>query len=410
MLIGTIGLNHQTATVALRETLAISDAKKIDAMLMLLDQGVCEVVILGTCGRFEIYFCTPTSQLESSLKVLVKYFEDVTGEQAVKDYLYIKTGAEAIKHMALVAIGLDSIVLGEDQIIGQMKRAHDMAKSMGCTSRYLNVLFRDAITHAKRVKTELKISQIPQSLSYMGVKILNEIKPLNGLRVLIVGLGEMGQLAMQYAYDLGATISITNRSQSKVESILSRYKGLEVVPYKDWTRIVESVDVIICSTASPHIILKRSDLNQLGHPLMLLDLAMPKDIEEDVRTLECVTLINIDDLTRISQSNTLKRHALVAEAQDRISSHVEKIEMWMDKEPVHKALRDLSVVMEEAHGDAMGFVDKKLELDAHERAVVEKAMKAALKRVIRQPIVNLNALTDYEERKQALYWFNQLML
>lgn len=414
MNIAVIGINHQTAPVRLLECMALSEAKQIEAMLNLLDaaeggqQAVSEVVILNTCGRFEVYFAASKKRMTDGILQVQQFFIRQAKTEDVVKHLYLKDGESALEHMVQVAVGLDSIVLGEDQIIGQMKAAHHMAKELGCTQRILNVTFRDAISSAKKIKTQLKISEIPLSLSYVGVKIMAELMPLKGKRLLVVGLGEMGLLAIQHAHALGAKITVSNRSKDKITTLQARYPDMASIDYDLKSTVIGQMDGIISATAAPHMVFTKSDFMAVDHQMVVLDLSLPKDVDDQVAELPTVSLINLETLSKTVQQNQAQRQVLVERAHGLVADHVAKMANWLDRTSVHTTLKDLGDLVTKSHLDAMSFVDEKLTLDRHQRAIVDKAMQAALKRVIRGPIQNLNSLETQEEREAATFWLQKL--
>lgn len=415
MEIGVLGLNHQTATVAQLEQVAFSEGKRIDFMLGLLDAQIAETVLISTCGRTEIYFSVKKEDTDRAFKVIQEKLEQVSHLENLEDLCYQKRGAEAIEHLIQVSVGLDSIVLGEDQIIGQMKLAHQVAKDLGCTGRILNVVFRDAIASAKRIKTALKISEIPMSLSYVGVKIMANTmthgdSALFGKNLLVVGLGEMGQLAIANALALGATVTITNRSLDRINEIEKVYPQVKTMSYELRYTLLSQFDGLIAATAAPHILFTREHFEGIDKPMVLLDLSLPKDIDDQVAELPNITLINLDTLAATVDKNKAQRQQLVEKAHEMISEHVEKIAKWMANAQIHYTLKGINELLKESHDDALKFIDGKAKLDRHQRTLVDKAIEAALKRLVRRPIQLLNQLERESERTDANYWLHKLLL
>jgi len=408
--------------------MALSEAKKIEAMLKLLDplevgtSAISEVVILNTCGRFEVYFAAPKKSMADGILRIQNFFNQQTllfarnqnqehssiNTDGIDLHIYTKVGEDALEHMIQVAVGLDSIVLGEDQIIGQMKAAHHMAQELGCTQRILNVTFRDAVASAKKIKSALKISEIPLSLSYVGVKLMAEVMPLKGKRVLVVGLGEMGLLAIQHAHALGAKITVSNRSKDKILALQGRYPDIEAVAYDNKAAAISQMDCVITATAAPHMVFTKSDFMTVTHQMVVLDLSLPKDVDNQVAELSTIKLINLETLSKTVEQNQEQRQLLVDKAHVLVADHVAKMASWLDRTSVHTTLKDLGGLVSKSHLDAMSFVDEKLKLDRHQRAIVDKAMLAALKRLVRSPIQNLNSLETQEERDGATYWLQKL--
>ena len=197
MNIGVVGVNHNLAPINVREAVSFTDTKKIEAINILLDKEIEEVVIISTCNRSEIYI--NAENIDIKINELSDFYEQYFGVKDINKYLFKKTNLEAIQHLFEVTAGLDSLVLGEDQILGQVRDAHEFCMKLGATKKVFNKLFRDAITTSKEIKTITKISQQPLSISYIGVKLLKEkIGSLEGKNALIVGLGKMNLLTLNH--------------------------------------------------------------------------------------------------------------------------------------------------------------------------------------------------------------------
>ena len=197
MNIGVVGVNHNLAPINVREAVSFTDTKKIEAINILLDKEIEEVVIISTCNRSEIYI--NAENIDIKINELSDFYEQYFGVKDINKYLFKKTNLEAIQHLFEVTSGLDSLVLGEDQILGQVRDAHEFCMKLGATKKVFNKLFRDAITTSKEIKTITKISQQPLSISYIGVKLLKEkIGSLEGKNALIVGLGKMNLLTLNH--------------------------------------------------------------------------------------------------------------------------------------------------------------------------------------------------------------------
>lgn len=408
---GVLGLNHSTASVAQLEQVALSEARRIDFMLALIEKGIDEVVLLSTCGRTEVYFAVKKDQTKRAFTEVLDALKAVSHLQDLVNLTYQKQGTKAIEHLIQVAVGLDSIVLGEDQIIGQIKTAHQVAKDMGCTGRILNVIFRDAIAAAKRIKTALKISEIPLSLSYVGVKTMAEVMgSLVNRKLLVVGLGEMGQLAIVNALALGARVSVTNRSLDRLKAISDQYPQVTTMPYEMRYGALGEFDGLIAATAAPHMLFTRDHFEGIKHPMVALDLSLPKDIDDQVASLPHIQLINLDTLAATVDQNKRQRQMLVSQAHQMITGEGNKIAIWLAKAHIYPTIQGIDALVKESHDDALDFIDAKLNLDRHQRALVDRAIEAALKRLVRNPIKALQQIEDEGDRKMATYWLNHLFL
>ena len=400
MEIAVIGLNHKTAPTEIREKVAFADTKKIEIINTLLDSGIDEVILLSTCNRTEFYISVSEKKiLEAVNKVLCCYEEYLGREQ--RGYLYVKRSEEAIYHLYKVAAGLDSIVLGEDQILGQVKDAQELALNIGSSKKVLNKFFREAVYTAKKIKTELKISEHPLSVSSIGVKFIKEkIKGFHGKNVFIIGLGKMGRLALKYIMDESPNkIYMANRNHQKVIDLSAECPQVEPVDYKDRYRILEEADILITATSSPHTIIKAEEVSARRKSLYILDLAIPRDVDTRVSELKEVHLYNVDDLKSISDYNERLRNELSERAYEIIKADITNFRTWLSSvhiDPVIKSLKDKCSIIEE---DTLQYIFGKVELDGRDRKVVEKMIGSALKRLIREPILKLKEIEDGSKRE-----------
>ena len=211
MNIGVIGINHNLAPINIRENVSFTDVQKIEAINYFLDRDIDEVVILSTCNRSEIYI--QAKNIDEKIKFLEDFYERFFNVADIKEYLFSKKNTSAVEHLFKVASGLDSIVLGEDQILGQVKDAHDFSMQLGSSKKIFNKLFREAINVAKDIKNTTKISHQPLSISYIGVKFIqSKIGKLEGKKALLIGMGKMNKLTIKYLKEEKLdTIYVSNR-------------------------------------------------------------------------------------------------------------------------------------------------------------------------------------------------------
>lgn len=409
MQFAVVGLNHETATMAIREKASFTDAQKIQAINKLLDEGIKELVILSTCGRSEIYFSGNLDIITNTIEDVKKFYSEYCDNGEVLKHLYIKVGEEAIGHLIQVAVGLNSIVLGEDQILAQIKSAHILSMEMGATSKVLNTLFRDAIASAKNVKTALRISEIPVSISSLGVKSLKkELGSLKNRKACIIGLGLMGDLAYKYLADEGAELTLCGRSTDKLKKYQTAGPEVKIMPYNERYEAIEVHDIIVTATSSPHLVFKSEDFQTLQHPILLLDLSLPRDIDDAVRLNPNITLIDMDDLQRLSEAQLERRGKLTDEANRLIKEDIQKLSTWLSKVKLDEAIKDLNQMIQAIEKDTLTYLNHKLQLDCRENTHVEKALQSALKRVIRQPLLKIKDATSQEDKLRLLNAINLL--
>ncbi|RKD30620.1 glutamyl-tRNA reductase [Thermohalobacter berrensis] len=410
MKIAVVGVNHDTAPAKVREKVSFTDSKKIEATNYLLDEGIKEVVILSTCNRSEIYIADREKKISEKIKIIKDFYKNYSKANNIENYLFVKEGKEALFHLYSVAVGLKSIVLGEDQILGQVKDAHTFAMELGASKKILNKLFREAVTTAKNIKSQLKISEHPLSVSYIGIKFLKEqLGSLEGKKALVIGLGKMGRLALEYLLEEKLDkVYMSNRSHERVVNIKKCYPKVNPIDYDERYNILNEVDILVTATASPHTIIKSEDMPTLEKELYIMDMAMPRDVDDKVKDISKVYLFNIDDLKKISSENEKKREELSRRAKDIINSDIDEFINWLKTikvDPVIKALnRQCSKVQE----DTLEYIYRKLELNSREKKIIQKMLNSALKRIIRNPILKLKELDDEEKLEEYIELLDNL--
>ena len=304
-----VGLSHHLAPIEVREQLSCPEHKLPAALQALFSRaGVQEAVLLFTCNRTEIYAAVSEADPEAAFAILRSHlaaFHNVA-ETLFSPYLYCKTQAETALHLARVASGLDSLVLGEAQILGQVRSAFRAAQEASTAGSLLNALFQQALTCGKRVQTETSLRQGSLSIGAAAVELATRIfGDLGGARALILGAGKMSELTARDLVSGGVPfVMVANRTYEKAVELATRLGG-EAIQYGDFPDAMLTTDIVISSTAAPHPILTREILAPIlrrrrGKPLFLIDIAVPRDIEAAVADLDNVFLYNIDDLQEVA--------------------------------------------------------------------------------------------------------------
>ncbi len=325
MSIFCLGVNHKTAPVELRERLAISE-HSVPAHLGEICglEGVEEAVVLSTCNRVEIYGGSgdPASALDRLVAYLESHFAVASGEVE----FYRHADVAAAQHLFEVASGLDSMVLGETEIFGQVKKAYALAQSSGTASRRMHKLFQQSFSVGKLVRSSTSIQQGATSVGSAAVDLSEKIfGNLRGCRVMIVGAGEMSRTTAQSLLSRGArSIIVSNRSFDKAQELAAELNG-EAVRFDDWETKLDEVDIIISSTAAPHAVLHAETIRRVmerrrGHSLFLIDIAVPRDIEEEVNGIDNVYLYNIDQLQQIANEGRVRRERQIAVCREVIAA------------------------------------------------------------------------------------------
>lgn len=401
-----VGLNHYTAAAEIREKAAFSDMKKVEVINYFLDMGIDEVIVLSTCNRSEVYIAGASGNIDN----VKQYFGEVIGLKDYEKYLYVKTNEEALYHIFSVAAGLDSIVVGEDQILGQVKDAHSLAMSIGGSKKFLNKIFREAVSTAKKIKASLKISEHSLSISYISVKFLKEkLGSLEGKSVLIVGLGNMGRLALTYMLEEKVKdIYVTYRNSPKLFHLLEQYPMVKTVNYKCRYKMLSQVDILICATSAPHLVIRASEMKKPEKEIFIMDMAIPRDVEDKVSRFDKVHLYNVDDLKSIAGFNEKTRERLSEEAKAIIASDLEVLKTWFNSssvDPVIKSLKEKCSIIE---ADTLDYLYRKLDLNNRDKKIVEKMLSSALKRLIREPILRLKEIDEDSKRNEYARVLNEL--
>ena len=323
-----LGLNHHSAPVELRERVSVSENQQEQALRDLASQpGITHAVLLNTCNRTEIYAQIETGYEHIPAHWLAKYHG--IESDVLSAYLYKHQDALAVKHLFRVAAGLDSMIVGEPQILGQVKQAWTNARAYNTVNGVLNRLFQHTFAMAKRIRTETQIGANPVSVAYASVKLARQLfSKLDQASVLLIGAGETIELAAQYLSNAKVKrLLITNRTLEHAQSLASRFSGF-ALPLSEFSKHLAEIDIVISATASQEIIVHKCDvvnaLKQRKHkPILMIDLAVPRDIDAQVSELEDVYLYTVDDLDQVLEESRTSRQLAAAEAQNIIDIQAE---------------------------------------------------------------------------------------
>ncbi|HUE04836.1 MAG TPA: glutamyl-tRNA reductase [Bryobacteraceae bacterium] len=326
------GVSHKTAPVEVRECLAFPDLGLPEALQSLKSRaGVSEACILSTCNRVEI---TVTTDDPVDPQALVDDFlreSRMVAPASVAPYLYRHEGQNAIHHLFRVASSLDSMVVGEPQILGQLKNAYSIAKSQGVLCGWLEGLLERAFSVAKRVRSETGIGQMAVSVSYAAVELARKIfGSLNNRTVMIAGAGKMSELAARHLRRSGAThVFVTNRTHERAIEMATLFQGTPI-EYTRFVAMLPEVDILIASSGAPHYILHKDEMQRVisarrNKPMFLIDIAVPRNIEPAVNDLDNVFLYDIDDLQEVVNANLRERAKEAERAEEIVKQEVERM-------------------------------------------------------------------------------------
>ena len=343
MPIAVFGLNHNTAPIEVRERLFVSEETIPRLVRELQESGVDENIVLSTCNRTEFYFSCKNldSALDKFYQALSRHFS--IEREWLEKYTYLLTDEDTYRHLFLVASGLDSMVVGEPQILGQVKDAYRLATDCNTSGFFLDKVFHKTFNVAKRIRTETKVGYNPVSISAMAIELAKKIfGELKDKKTLVIGAGEMCEIALRYFKKEGVgDIYITNRTFHNAQKLADETTGIPR-PFNDLQDLLEKVDMILSSTGSERPLISRELVSVVmkkrkQKPLFFIDIAVPRDIEPSVNNLENVYLYDIDDLKELSQQHLSDRLAESEKARSIVDEEVKKFSQWLrqlDKNPL----------------------------------------------------------------------------
>ncbi|MEL7564142.1 MAG: glutamyl-tRNA reductase [Dehalobacterium sp.] len=394
-----VGVSYKNTPIDVREKLSFTK-KKFDSAYTQLNQILNETVILSTCNRSEIYGASLDG--EQAITQIKEFFCRFHGLEkgSLDQYFYMKKNADCVEHLFLVTAGLDSQVLGEDQILGQVKDAHACGLEKRGAGRVLNKLFRDSITYGKKVRQETKISQNPTSISYIAVQYLGkEIKSFSDKNVLLIGAGKMNRLALNYLKDMGfARIMVANRTYQVAESLKEVYPNIEVILFDQIEAFLPVCDVVISSTAAPHLIIKRNEIIEYKNGSIYMDLAVPRDIDPRVSELDGITLIDLDVLEKIQEENQEKRRQAGEKAECLIQKAVEEFLQWLQLVPLFPVIKQIESYHEHVLSKEMPELIDRLK-NTEDEAKIAVLLKSFVKKIYSPPLIRLKQFSALENKE-----------
>ena len=405
--ITVVGLNHKTAPVSLRERVALSPSLLKEA-LETLSKYISQGVILSTCNRTEVYTTCSTQSSPNKVFEFLSAHSGLSVEELTPQ-LYTLWEEEAVSHLFRVAAGLESMILGEYEVLGQVRRALEEADSSGLVNYPLLELFQQAVRVGRQVRAETDISKNAASVSSAAVMLAKKLfGDLEHRQVLLIGAGEAGTLVAKTLVKVGACqVTVANRSYSKSAALADEVKGA-AVPFHQLSEALSQADILISCSAAPHYIIKPPIVRQVmrarpSRPLMAIDIAVPCDIDPEVKDIEGVTLYNIDDLSSVAEVNRQVRQQETEKATAIIETEVSKFMGWRntrDMAPLIKALVDkadeirttqLSRALEEIPDLS---VEDKERLDAMTRAIVKNLLHKPISYLKKQNGHNIQAIKE----------------
>jgi glutamyl-tRNA reductase len=404
MEIVVVGVNHKAAPVAVREMLAFTPVQ-MEAALQALQEQTSESVLLSTCNRTEIYAVVPTA--EEGVRQIVGFltgFHHCPAERFTP-YLFNLSGSEAVSHLFSVASGLDSMILGEPQILGQVRQAYVAAAARGTVGARLSRVFLRALKVGKQVRTDTNISRSAVSISHAAVELAKKVfgGELAGRAVLLIGAGEMAELAAKNLMDNGCTsLVVTNRTHAKACELASNYGG-SAVEFTELPRLLAETDIALTCTGAPTFILGRETAQAAiagrpERPLFLIDIAVPRDVDPEAAKVEGVVLHDIDDLQSVCTANLEERQLEAVAARRIIDAEVESFDGWWNSlqvVPTIRALRDRAEQIQQA--ELRKALSRLGDLSDRQRSTVEALASGIVNKILHQPTVRLKSRCEGED-------------
>ena len=399
-----VGLNHKTADIEVREKVAFDGSKLDEGILKLRGlPDVEEAIILSTCNRVELYANVKDSvQASESIKTFLSEFHDVDRELLDKS-LYIYDDVNAVKHIFRVASSLDSMVIGEPQILGQVKDAFEMALEKKTTGILLNRLMKKAISTAKKVRTETRIAENAVSISFAAVELAKKIfTNLSGKVSMLLGAGEMAELAARHLISNGVKeVIVANRTYERACELARDFNG-RPVKFDEFLQEMVRTDIVICSTGASRYVLMKDQMQKVmkerkQRPVFIIDISVPRNIDPEINALDNVYLYDIDDLQGIVDTNMFERKKEAEKAEKIIEEEIEPFFKWqssLDSVPTIVALRDKA---EEIKREELTKLLYKIpELKEKEKEAIEYMAAAIINKLIHPPTAALKE--DSEDR------------
>jgi glutamyl-tRNA reductase len=401
----TLGVSHHTASLSLREKLALTEGKAAGVLSALVSEGpISEAVALSTCNRTELYLVATDSVEAETAGLGVLAREAGIPPTELLGPLYSLREADAARHLYRVTAGLDSMILGEAEIQGQVKRAYELALVEGATGPILNRMFRGALAAGKRARTETAVGEKGVSIPSVAVELAQRtLGDLSARQVLLIGAGETAELTARSLAARGSdAVFIANRGYNRAISLAERFGG-NAVRIDELPLQLASADIVVSTTNSPHHLIERPELEVIigqrdEKPLLLLDLAVPRDIDPECREVEGVSLFDVDEVQAIVERNASGREAEARRAGGILDSELSRFERWLGTQEV---MPTVAALRERAEGIVTQVLAENAtrweSLSPTDRERIEQMARAIANRLLHEPTVRLKGLADHED-------------
>ena len=400
-----VGVNHKTTPVEIREKLAFTKGKIEESVDRLFNfPDIIEHTILSTCNRVEIY--ARANCQDSAIKAIKQFicdFHEVSPVE-LEDHFYSYRNEEAVEHLFRVSSSLDSMILGEAQILGQVKDAYSLAKDLRSTGLVLNQLFKKAFSIAKKVREETGIAERSVSISSAAVELAQKIfDDLENRTVMLVGTGEMAELAAKHLISYGVkTVYVTSRTYDRAVNLARTLNG-SALDFEAFKNELHRADIVITSTSAPNFIIKKEMVEKAIHerknkPIFFIDIAVPRDIEPDVNDLENIYLYDIDDLQVVVSANMKEREKEAENAMNFISQEVTKFNNWVG---TLDAVPTIVEIRKKAENIRMQEIEKTLKkisyLSEDDKKLLRQMSSSIVNKILHKPTIKLKQKTQSED-------------
>jgi len=400
-----VGLSHKTAPVEIREKVAFSPtAMDVPLHQVLALPAVAEAIIVSTCNRVEIYAVTRSPEAAATqLRRFLATFHDFTPE-ALQDHLYEYQGSDAIRHIFRVSSSLDSMVVGEPQILGQIKTAYGYATEFKTVGIILNRLLHKAFSVAKRVRTETGIASNAVSVSFAAVELARKIfSTLEDKTVLIIGAGEMCELAARHFVNNGvSSVLVTNRTYERAVKLAEEFGG-RALTFDDFPSHLHQVDIVMTSTGAPNFIIDHKKLDEVirqrkNKPMFLIDIAVPRDIDPKANDIDNIYLYDVDDLQGVVQANLKERQKEAKKAEGIVEQEIGQFATWLSGLEIVPTIKAMRNKFEEIRQNEIErtFANNK-NLGESERKAIEALTSAMINKLLHHPTAVLKKAQDNDD-------------
>lgn len=396
----SVGINHHTASVDVRELMWLSTDETREALARLRDTYLSECVLVSTCNRTELYGLTGGSgELNGELKKFLIQFKQA-GASVREDHFVSEAAGHAVNHLFKVASGIDSMVVGDIQILSQVKEAFTIAREVGTTGPVMSRLMQSALHVGKRVRAETAIGEGAVSVSYAAVELASKIfADLSRKSVLLIGAGETGELTLTHLVSKGVTnVRIANRTKEKAEALAASHGG-QVVDYQDIVDGLRSVDIVITSVVSPSYVVQPEDVQKVmkqrsNNPLFIIDIGVPRNVNPAAKKIENVFLYDIDSLTAVVDRNLERRLSERPKVTRIIREELVSFFRWYNAIQVGPTIQDLRDSFETIRKEEVEKHINRFRLE--DRELLDLVTKRILNKILHEPTTNLKQGSEHD--------------